>query len=99
MCDVFCKHSIKLTTNNGICRLNAQSINNIIGKITSRSNIHKHITCHSFRKTLASKLFRRKIMSVEEISTMLGHSPSTCVKFYISIDSNDIKNNYQRSTN
>lgn len=99
---ISCRNNISkyvFTNNNGICRLNAQSINNIIGKITSRSNIHKHITCHSFRKTLASKLFRRKIMSVEEISTMLGHSPSTCVKFYISIDSNDIKNNYQRSTN
>lgn len=108
--DVSLKHLTEYISSKKICseyvfscernsnNMKKQYINNIIKDLSHRAKINKHITCHSFRKTLASKLFRRKIMSVEEISTMLGHSPSTCVKFYISIDSNDIKNNYQKST-
>ena len=70
-------------------KLQNASIQKILHTITSRTNIKKHITVHTFRKSLASKLCRRGA-SPMMISELLGHSFSTSQKHYIKMTSDDV---------
>ena len=71
------------------CRLSGGAINILLHKLERSCKL----TVHVFRKTLATRLYS-KGMSVEYIATILGHTTSTCVKYYINILKNSIKSEY-----
>ena len=71
------------------CRLSGGAINILLHKLERSCKL----TVHVFRKTLATRLYS-KGMSIEYIATILGHTTSTCVKYYINILKNSIKSEY-----
>lgn len=70
-------------------RLCGGSINILLHKLEKSCTL----TVHVFRKTLATRLYS-KGMSIEYIANILGHTTSTCVKYYVNILKNNIKSEY-----
>lgn len=84
-----------------VARGGKRATNNTIQKHLQRlaevGNVHKQITVHIFRKTLASRLFRAN-MDLAKIALILGHkSTATTVRYYISFDKNDIKSEFMKA--
>ena len=75
-------------------RIYPNQIEKLIQDISSRAKINKHITVHTFRRTLASRLFQRNV-DLLTIATILGHaSTSTTEKYYIKVDETGIQHKY-----
>lgn len=80
-------------TKTGI-RIYPRSIELLIHSLTTACGISKHVTVHTFRKTLASRLFRRHV-DLLTIATILGHSSTaTTEKYYIKVDCDDVQYQY-----
>lgn len=80
-------------TKTGI-RIYPRSIETLIHSLTIACGISKHVTVHTFRKTLASRLFRRHV-DLLTIATILGHSSTaTTEKYYIKVDCDDVQYQY-----
>lgn len=82
-------------------KLNTQPLSHSVfekrlGILTKRAEIDKHITVHTFRKTFASRC-SRKGMQPMMIAELLGHSDyTTTAKYYIKINNNDLKHEYNK---
>lgn len=84
-------------TNNEYKPMSRQSVNDRIHAMTGSANINKHITVHTFRKTLATKLVRKGVKPTS-VQSILGHSSyNTTVKFYSSISDEDVENEYRKA--
>lgn len=80
-------------TDQGV-RIYPNKIEMLLRKLSASAGITKHVTVHTFRKTLASRLFRRHV-DLLTIATILGHSSTaTTEKYYISVDSDAIHHQY-----
>ena len=83
-------------TNGEITRMKNGSIQNIIKKYCAIAKVHKHCHVHLFRKTLATKLYKRG-MDISIIAKILGHtSIKTTEKYYLTICDQDIKYHYHK---
>ena len=79
-------------------RVSPNNIENTIKKVKNRCSITRDITVHTFRKTFADRLNKRKA-PLSFISNALGHADSsTTTKYYIPLDDDSIKNDYTRYT-
>lgn len=65
--------------NNGIC-------NKYIGIIMHEIGIFKHITFHSARHTFATTVALSNGMSIEVISSLLGHKSISTTQIYATVD-------------
>lgn len=63
--------------------------------IADRAGVKKHCTVHLFRRTLATRLYK-KGMDMKYIASLLGHSVRVLEECYLIIDNEDIKNNYSK---
>ena len=88
--------NIRRSRNGEISRMSKGSIENIIHLCCSKANIEKHCTVHIFRKTLATRLYKRG-MDIAAIAKILGHkSVTTTEKYYLSVCDTDIKYQYSK---
>lgn len=73
------------------------SIEDIVHRCCNKANIlNKHCTVHLFRKTLATRLYKRG-MDITVIAKILGHkNVTTTEKYYLTICEQDIKYQYMR---
>lgn len=79
--------------------LDNNTVEKRLQKIASNANVNKHVTVHTFRKTFASKC-SRKGMSPTTICSLLGHSDfTTTAKYYININNEDVKYEYDKCLN
>lgn len=78
-------------------KLDTREINRELNLLGQACNItDKRCTCHLFRKTLASRLYR-KGMNPTDIAYILGHADTrTSQRYYINIEKDQIKNSYLR---
>ena len=81
--------------NNGR-RCNERLINGTLKEVEEKAGITKHLTVHTFRKTLASLLHKRGMSSLD-ISIILGHADTRMSeRYYIGIRDEDVKRNYYK---
>ena len=84
------------TKNGEITRMQNSTIQKIVQKYCGKAQIHKHCHVHLFRKTLATRLYKRG-MDISIIAKILGHnSIKTTEKFYLTICDQDIKYYYNK---
>lgn len=76
-------------------RMTIDSMGRLVKKIGSNAGIRKSCTVHMFRRTLASKLYK-KGMPLKDIAKILGHSVQTLERYYLVIESNDLKYSYDK---
>ena len=75
-------------------RITERMVNEELRNLEKVLNVDKKITCHIFRKTLASILHRRG-MSTMDIAKYLGHVDTrTSETYYISVDEEELQHNY-----
>ena len=80
-------------TKRGI-RIYPQQVEALLRKVSQSAGMTKRVTVHTFRKTLASRLFRRHV-DLLTIATILGHATTaTTEKYYIKVDCSDIQYQY-----
>lgn len=80
-------------------QLSKCSIEKILRDVKNKTNIERKITVHTFRKTFASRLYRKGVQPMS-IAVLLGHKDfTTTAKFYVDINKNDLKNEYDRCMN
>lgn len=84
-------------SNNGeVSRMSKYSIEKVIHKYCKKASIKKHCTVHIFRKTLATRLYKRG-MDITVIAKLLGHkNVTTTEKYYLTICDQDIKYQYSK---
>lgn len=79
--------------------IQSYSIERTIKNICQRTTITKHITVHTFRKTFASRMYRKGAQPMN-IAALLGHKDfGTTAKFYIDINKGDLKYEYDKFMN
>lgn len=77
-------------------RITERIVNEFLTNMASELEIDKHVTCHMFRKTVATLLNQRG-MNTTEIAKYLGHSDaSTSERYYIKIDAEEIQRNFKK---
>lgn len=75
------------------------TMQNILKRVKNRADINKDISVHTFRKTFASRLYKKGLPPMS-IATLLGHSDfSTTAKYYIEIDKDGLKYEYDKCMN
>ena len=77
-------------------RLKKEAIEKIVKCIAKRSNLTKHITCHTFRRTFATHGIDGN-MSIEEVSKLLGHENIATTMIYAHVQKDKTRYNYNRS--
>lgn len=88
--------NIRRSRNGDISKMSKGSIEKIIHLCCRKANIAKHCTVHIFRKTLATRLYKRG-MDITAIAKILGHrSVTTTEKYYLSVCDSDIKYQYTK---
>ena len=75
-----------------------QTIEKEIHIIANRAKIEKNCTVHTFRKTLATRLYKNG-MDMKCIAKLLGHSVTVLEKFYLSLNDEYIKHKYLKYIN
>lgn len=79
-----------------ISRMSKNSIEKIISKHCRKANVNKHCTVHIFRKTLATRLYKRG-MDITAIARILGHSSvTTTEKYYLTVCDSHTKYQYKK---
>lgn len=78
----------------GTDRMEPDGIRRMLKRLEERSGV-QNIHPHRFRRTLATSLLRRG-MQLVDVSRILGHNKLDVTMTYISIEQDDVKNNYQR---
>jgi len=90
---VFC-NTRKSTDRYG--RMGNQSVENLIKSVCIRAGVDKHCTVHLFRKSLATRLYR-KGADVAFIAYILGHkSTKTTEQYYLSLVDEDIRYKFNK---
>ncbi len=70
---------------------NKSTINRTVIKSVSRNmRINKHISCYTFRHSVASQLLHRKV-DIAHIAKLLGHASLRTTQQYLHIDITDLK--------
>ena len=70
---------------------NKSTINKaVMRSITKNSGIMKHVSCYTFRHTVASQLLRNKV-DIMYIAKLLGHASLKTTQRYLTIDISDLK--------
>lgn len=79
--------------NKGLCE---DAIQRILKQIKCRAGLSKNISIHTFRKTFASRLYKKGLAPMS-IALLLGHKDfSTTAKYYIQIDGDILKYEYDK---
>ena len=87
-------YSEYLFTNNKK-KLSNSAVENVLHKYGRKSHINKHCSVHLFRKTLATKLYK-KGMDVSKIAKILGHhSVKTTELYYLTVCEEDVRYTYK----
>lgn len=80
-------------------KLKESSIQNVLKNVKKRAGIDRDVSVHTFRKTFASRLYRKGLPPMS-IALLLGHKDfSTTAKYYIQIDKDGLKFEYDRCMN
>lgn len=88
--------NIKRDSNGMINKMSNESVEHLLHAIANRANVDKKCTVHLFRKTLATRLYR-KGMDISIIAKILGHETSaTTEKYYMCIREHDIHYLYNK---
>lgn len=75
-------------------RITERIVNITLRGIEKRLGLEVPLTCHVFRKTLASQLHRRGMQNLD-VATLLGHVDSrTSEKYYIGVHIDDLKREF-----
>ena len=81
--------------NGQITRMKNESMQKIVQKYCKEANIYRHCNVHLFRKTLATKLYK-KGMDVSKIAKILGHhSVKTTELYYLTVCEEDVRYTYK----
>lgn len=79
-----------------VAKMSKASIEKTILRNCKKADIKKHCTVHIFRKTLATRLYKRG-MDITVIAKLLGHkNVTTTEKYYLTICDHDIKYQYSK---
>ena len=70
-----------------------QSIEKKLKSIAERANVSKHCTVHLFRRTLATRLYK-KGLDMKYIASLMGHNVRTLEECYLIISDEEIKSKY-----
>ena len=82
--------------NGEVTRMKNGSMQRVVQKYCQEAKIHKHCHVHLFRKTLATRLYRRG-MDIKIIATILGHKNlQTTETYYLSICEQDVEYLYNK---
>lgn len=85
-----------IANRNGGKRCTERIVNTSLRDIEVETGITKKLTVHTFRRTLASILYKRGMKSLD-ISHILGHADTRMSEtYYIGVQHEDVKNNYFR---
>lgn len=77
-------------------KMGNQSVENLIKNVCIRARVNKHCTVHLFRKSLATRLYR-KGADVAFIAYILGHkSTKTTEQYYLSLVDEDIRYKFNK---
>lgn len=88
--------NLRRSRNGEICQMSKSAIEKSIHQYCQKADIKKHCTVHIFRKTLATRLYKRG-MDITVIAKILGHkSVTTTEKYYLTICDSDIKYQYSK---
>ena len=74
-------------------KVSNQYIEKILNEISAKAGINKHCTVHLFRRTLATRLYK-KGMDMKYIANLMGHSVRVLEECYLIITDEEIKSNY-----
>lgn len=76
--------------------LSEDAVQRIIKQVKIRAGLSKNISIHTFRKTFASRLYKKGLAPMS-IALLLGHKDfSTTAKYYIQIDGDILKYEYDK---
>lgn len=76
-------------------RMSTGSIERVTKLVGTRGEVKKKCTVHMFRRTLATRLYR-KGMPLKDIANLLGHTVDTLEKYYLIMSTSDVKYIYNR---
>lgn len=77
-------------------RLSEDRIETRIREVAKAAGINKHVTVHTFRRTLATILHKKGMRDLD-ISAILGHADvDTTAKYYIKNDIGNLQNNFAK---
>lgn len=76
-------------------RLKKEAIEKILRNISIFSGINKHITCHTFRRTMATHAIQNG-MPIEEVSQLLGHEDISTTMIYAHVKLDKTKYDYSK---
>ena len=77
-------------------RVTERLVNTTLRRIEREIGLKKHLTVHTFRKTMASRLHAKGMNSME-IAHLLGHADTrTCETYYIGIIHENVKQDYYK---
>lgn len=79
-------------------KMSIKSLENMVKKIVSRTDVRVHVTPHVFRHTTATVAIKNG-MPVEQVQQMLGHTSLDTTMIYTKIDNNQVKYNHERYVN
>lgn len=76
--------------------LSEDALQKILKHVKKRAGLSKNISIHTFRKTFASRLYKKGLAPMS-IALLLGHKDfSTTAKYYIQIDGDILKYEYDK---
>lgn len=79
-------------------RFSTRRIQQIVQETAAEANIHKHITPHKLRHTMATKL-RNLGMPLDDIAKLLGHSDVGTTQIYARTETATVKRSFHQAMN
>lgn len=70
--------------------LNRARVNELVRHWTKQAHVKKHVTCHTFRHTLATHLLKGRA-DIRHIQMLLGHSSLATTERYTRVEISDLK--------
>jgi integrase/recombinase XerD len=76
--------------------LNRRALNVIVRARAAEAKVKKHVTCHTFRHTVATHLLRRRA-DIRHIQALLGHASLSATERYTRVEVSDLKRVIERA--
>ena len=71
-------------------KLHRMALSKIIGVYAKKAKIKKHVTCHTFRHTVATHLLKGRA-DIRQIQKLLGHRSLKTTERYTRVEISDLK--------
>jgi integrase/recombinase XerD len=77
-------------------RMNRATVGRIVRHWTKQARVRKHVTCHTFRHTVATHLLRGRA-DIRHIQVLLGHASLSTTQRYTRVEVSDLKRILERA--